>query len=135
MAGFSDLDRQQLIVPWPLFAGGLTNVDGTPGSNVYLIAAPFNGVITALELRVGGGTASSQLIMEILRGGAVGVGSAIATSATVAVTSGGAVGVQSDLDVKVMRGETLYLIARGSDADGDDFTDVSLIAWANPMQA
>lgn len=130
---YSDLDRKMLVVPWVIWSGDIDNVDQTPGSDVGKVLAPWNGVITAAELRVPGGTASSQLIMELFRGGGVGVGAAIVTTATVAVASGGAVGLADNLEVRISRGETLYIVARASDADTDDFTDVGLVLWAQPL--
>jgi hypothetical protein len=130
---FAELERTMLVVPWVIWAGDIDNVDITPGSDVGKVIAPWNGIVRAAELRVPGGTGSSQLIMELFRAGGVGVGSAIVTSSSVAVASGGAVGLADNLEVRVSRGETLYIVARASDADTDDFTDVGFVLWANPL--
>jgi hypothetical protein len=128
----TDLDREQLALPWPIWFGDLTNVDVTPGSDVGKVVVPFNGLVRIADLRVPGGTASSQLIMEIFRGGGVGVGAAIITTGSLAVATGGAAALTDNLSVKVAKGETLYIVARGADAgDADDFTAVGLVLWTS----
>jgi hypothetical protein len=127
----TDLDREQLTLPWPIWFGDIDNVDVTPGSDVGKIVVPFNGLVRIADLRVASGTASSQLIMEIFRGGGVGVGAAIITTGSLAVASGGAAALTDSLSVKVAKGETLYIVARASDADTDDFTDVGFVLWTS----
>lgn len=125
---FDQLSRKLTLSVLPVWMGDLDNVDVTPGSNVGKFTVPFNCQVVRTILNVPDGTASSQLIMEVFRGGGVGVGSAILTSPSVAVASGGATGADScasDLRVPLECGETLYIVARGSDADTDDFTDVA----------
>jgi hypothetical protein len=124
---FDSLSRKLTLSVLPVWMGDLDNVL-VAGSDVGKFTVPFNCQVVRVILNVPGGTASSQLIMEVFRGGGVGVGSAIVTSPQVFVAAGGATGATScsvDLRVPLECGEVLNIVARADDADTDDFTDVA----------
>lgn len=123
---FDQLSRKLTLSVWPVWMGDLDNVDVTPGSDVGVVSVPFTCQVKAIIVNLPGGTASSQLIFEVFRGGGVGVGTAIISSAVTSVTAGGATSCTIGLNVYLEQCETLNLVARGSDADTDDFTDVAV---------
>lgn len=127
------LTRKLVKTVIPVWMGDLDNVDVTPGSDVGVFSAPFTCQVKGVVLNVPGGTAGSQLIMEVFRGGGVGVGTAIISSSTVFVAAGGATGCVVNLNVYLEECETLNIVARGSDADTDDFTDVAFWLIAQPV--
>lgn len=127
------LTRKLVKTVIPVWMGDIDNVDITPGSDVTAFSVPFTCQVKGLTVQVPGGTASSQLILEVFRGGGVGVGSAIISAPSVAVATGGATTCVTNLNVYLEECETLYLVARGSDADTDDFTDVQFMLIVQPV--
>lgn len=125
--GLSDLDRQMIRVPWTLYAGDAANIDITPG-NDYVRTCPFNCKITALYASAQGITASSQFVVELLRGSTVLVTltSAVPYVAGVVVSSTG-------LSLQFSAGDALTVRVRATDADTDDITGLIVEAVLQPL--
>ncbi len=125
--GLSDLDRQMIRVPWTLYAGDAANIDITPG-NDYVRTCPFNCKITALYASAQGITASSQFVVELLRGSTVLVTltSAVPYVAGVVISSTG-------LSLQFSAGDALTLRVRATDADTDDITGLIVEAVLQPL--
>lgn len=128
MAGFSDLDRQQLIVPWTIFAGALT-VAGTETTKdeIAVFRVPTNGVIagwSACYVNEAGTTPALDLTLE--RGTTVLDTLAQLTTDETAVTNTG-------LEIKAMAGETLNV--KGDAANTDNaFDGLLIILYWRPFQ-
>lgn len=120
---FDQLSRKLTLSVLPVWTGDLDNVVGT-GSDIGKFSVPFTCQVKGAVLNVPGGTAASQVIFEVFRGGGTGVGAAIVSSGPVFVAAGGATQCLDNLNVYLEKCETLFLVARGTDADTDDFTDV-----------
>jgi hypothetical protein len=125
---YSAIQRTQLIVPWPIFSGVLTNIDIAPGLDYTDVIVPGNWVLKAWQVSgINEGTAASQVVIAIYRGGGVGVGTALTTSAAATMVAGGATPVRTTgLNIPLVAGETLTMVALGSDADTDDLDNVTV---------
>lgn len=124
---FSDLDRQMLRVPWTLYAGDAANIDITPG-NDYVRTCPFNCMITELRASAQGITASSQFVVELLKGSTV-----VATLTSAVPYVAGVVIASTGLEIKLFTGDTLTLRVRATDADADDITGLIVEAVLQPL--
>lgn len=113
---FSDLDRQMLRAPWTLYAGDAANIDVTPG-NDYVRTVPMNCVLLEVRTSAQGITASSQYVVELLKGSTV-----IATLTTAVPYVAGVVVAATGLQVNLYAGDSLTVRVRATDADTDDIT-------------
>jgi len=125
--GLSDLDRQMIRVPWTLYAGDLSNVDVTPGSDIVRTCLQ-NCKIVALYTSALSITASSQYVVELLRGTTV-----VATLTTAVPYVAGVVVSSTGLDIKFGAGETLTVRVRATDADTDDIGGLIVEALYQPL--
>lgn len=124
---FTDLDRQQLLVPWVLYAGDAANIDITPG-NDYVRTCPTNCVLKAVYVSAQGITASSQFVVEILRAATV-----VATCTTAVPYVAGVVVAATGLTVNLSVNDVVTLRVRATDADADDITGLCVDAWIQPL--
>lgn len=120
---YDQLSRRYNKSVIPVWMGDLDNVDVTPGSDVTVFSVPYTCQIVGIIVNNTAGTASSQFTADILRGGGVGVGTVIASSASTGVA---ATTCTTGLSVYLEQCEPLNLVVRGSDADTDDFTDAQI---------
>lgn len=111
---FEQQQREDLVIPWTLYAGDANNIDITPG-NDYPVVVEANGKIKKLTAVAQAITSASQFVIELLRG------STVLTTLTSAVPYVVGVVVSSGaISVNVFKDETLTLRVRASDADTDD---------------
>lgn len=114
VAAFEQEAREELVIPWTLYAGDANNIDITPG-NDYPILVEANAKIVRLSAVAQAMTAASQFVIELLRGTTVLITltSAVPYVAGVIVLSGA-------VAVNIFKDETLIMRVRASDADADD---------------
>lgn len=124
---YEQQQREDLVIPWTLYAGDAANIDITPG-NDYPVLVEANAKIKRLTAVAQGLTASSQFVVELLRGSTVltTLTSAVPYVAGVIVTSGA-------INVNIYKDETLTLRVRATDADTDDFTGLRIQAALQPV--
>lgn len=127
MAGASGLDRQELLVPWTLYAGDAANIDITPG-NDYVRTCRMNCKLVSIQASAQGITASSQFVIEILRATTV-----VATLTSAVPYVAGVVLEALGLNIQLSNGDVLTLRVRASDADTDDITGLIVEAMLQPM--
>lgn len=127
MSMLDDLSRQQLRVPWTLYAGDLSNVDITPGTDMVR-TCPMNCVITAVRASATSITASSQFVIEILRATTV-----VATLTSAVPYTAGVVVASTGLAIRLSEGDVLTLRVRGVDADTDDIGGLIVEAVLQPV--
>ena len=128
----SDLLRQQLQLPWTMFAGDLANIDITPGTDVTF-KCPATMELKRLQASMATLTASSQFVVELVRNSAgtpvvlVTLTSAVPYVAGVIVDSGA-------ISIPLFKDEPLALRFRATDADTDDAGGVLVLATYQPLQ-
>lgn len=128
MAGFSDLDRQQLVIPIPVFAGHLSAVGTeTTKDEICIFRMPTNGVIVGISasyVNEAGTTPALDLTLE--RGTTV-----LATVPQ--MTTDETVYEILDLDIKVGKGETLNIKGDAGHTD-NTFDGLLILVYWRPFQ-
>jgi hypothetical protein len=124
---FSDLDRQQLRVPWTLYAGDLSNIDITPGTDIVR-TVPFNCVLTSVRASAATLTAASQFVVELLRASTV-----VATLTSAVPYVAPVVVAATGLSIQLSEGDALTVRVRGTDADTDDAGGLVIEAVLQPL--
>ena len=127
MSMLDSLSRQQLRVPWTLYAGDAHNIDATPGTDLVR-TCPINCKLTAVRASAQAATSATQFIIEILRATTV---VATLTSATPYVV--GVVVASTNLDIRLSEGDVLTVRIRAVDADGDDLFGLVVEAVLQPV--
>lgn len=129
MAGFSDLDRQQLIVPWTVFAGYLSIAGSeTTKDEIAIFRLPTNGVIvgwTACYVNEAGTSPSIELTLE--RGTTV-----LDTLAT--LTTDETAATNTGLEILGMAGETLNVKGDVNNTD-NAFDGLLIVLYWRPFQS
>ncbi len=123
----SDEITQLLKIPWTLYTGDANNIDITPG-NDYVRTCPINCQITELRASAQAATASTQFVVQLLRGTTV---LATLTSATPYVA--GVILAATGLDIRLSFGDLITVRVSGSDADADDLFGLIVEALMSPL--
>lgn len=123
----SDEITQLLKIPWTLYAGDASNIDVTPG-NDYVRTCPINCQITELRASAQGITASSQFVIELLRGTTV-----LVTLTSAVPYVAGVILAATGLDLRLSFGDLITVRVRASDADTDDITGLIVEALMAPL--
>lgn len=111
---YSDLDRKMALIPWPLIAGDLNNVVAVAGNSVVRTVVA-NCTIRELRAAAQGITASSQFVVQLLRGTTV-----VVTLTSAVPYVAGVIVEATGLDIKLSKGDLLTVKVSGTDADTDD---------------
>lgn len=125
---FSDLDRQQLIVPWTVFAGALTAAGTeTTKDELVVFRIPTNGVIvgwSASYVNEAGTTPSLDLTLE--RGTTV-------LDTLAQLTTDEAVVTNTGLDIACATGENLNIKGDANNTD-NAFDGLLIVLYWRPFQ-
>lgn len=124
---YSDLDRQELLVPWTLYAGEMNNVIAVVGNSLTR-TVPMNCVLREVRASAQAITAASQFVITILR----------ATTAIVTLTSAvpyvaGVIIAATGLSIPLSQGDLLTVKVNGTDADTDDIFGFIIEAALQPL--
>jgi hypothetical protein len=124
---YSDLDRQQMLVPWTLWAADMPNVIAVAGLS-FARTVVANCVITELRASAQAITGSSQFVVQLLRGTTV-----VATLTSAVPYVAGVIVAATGLNIQLSKGDLLTLKVSGTDADTDDITGLIVEAALQPL--
>ena len=127
----SDLIRQQLKLPWPLFAGDVNNI--TAAGYGINFKCPATMELKRLQFSAAAMTAGSQVVVKLIRNSA-GTPATLVTLTTAVPYVAGVIVDSGEVSIPLFKDEPLQLQFSGTDADTDDFFAALVLATYQPLQ-